>query len=512
MFTTIASGALQGVDSFLVQVEVSITAGLPCFEMVGFLGSEVREARERVRVALHNTGYIIPRKRITINLSPANIRKEGSSFDLPIAIGILTSLGIIPNEELKEVLLVGELGLNGEVKSVVGILPTVLLAKEKGYQICFVPSENIKEAQVVKGIQIVGINNITEVIIYLTGTTVDKDKLKEKTRIYCQKNSKIKIDEKLADFQEINGQIAVKRATEIAAAGFHHVLIVGSPGSGKTMIAKRIPTILPPLSYHESLEVTKIYSIAGLLEHQGLLTKRPFWSPHHTITEKALAGGSRIPKPGIVSLAHRGVLFLDELPEFKRSTLEILRQPIEEHKIQIARSHGIITYPAHCMIVGAMNPCPCGYYPNPNKCSCKEYQVKRYIDKISGPLLDRIDIVVEAPPITMTDLNSHKQNETSEQIRNRVMKAREIQEKRYINTTYLFNSEIDVKDIKKYCFLGEAEQKFMESLFDMLELSARSYHRMIKVARTIADLEGEELIRERHLAEAACYRGMLKND
>lgn len=511
MFTTVTSGALLGIDSYLVQVEVSITEGLPCFEMVGFLGSEVREARERVRVSLHNTGILIPPKRITVNLSPAHIRKEGSAFDLPIAIGIITGLGLIPIEELEKVIILGEVGLDGDVKSVQGILPIILLAKEEGYTICIVPSVNREEAQVVEGVLVVGVSNMKEAIAFLTGTSSQKIKLQRKYNQQREQKKKNLRKEELLDFRDINGQIVVKRGAEVAAAGFHHLLVIGPPGSGKTMIAKRIPSILPPLTIEESLEVTKIYSIAGLLQQEGLLTRRPFWNPHHTISEQALAGGGRIPKPGIISLAHRGVLFLDELPEFKRNTLEILRQPIEDQKIQIARSYGTVTYPAHCMIVAAMNPCPCGYYPDANKCNCKEYEIHRYLNKISGPLLDRIDIIVEAPQITIRELQEENNNETSKEIRERVMKAREIQEVRYSNTSFLFNSDLGAKDIKTYCKLGEKQELFMEKIFASMDLSARVYHRMIKVARTIADLDGKEEIQEQHLAEAACYRVSNKN-
>ncbi len=506
MFTTTTTGALCGIESCMVQAEVDTAQGMPGFDMVGMLSGEVREARERVRVALKNLGIRIPPVRITVNLSPADIRKEGTAFDLPIAVGVLTSLGLIPAGHTEDMLFLGELGLDGEIKPVRGVLPIALKARECGLGVCVVPDGNVQEACVVQGISVVGAHDLKQLYAYLCASGRERRKMIP----YAEKKEDAGGGQEQGerpDFADISGQPAVRRAVEIAAAGFHNLMLIGPPGSGKTMIAKRIPSVLPPLSFEESLEVSKIYSVAGLLHAgQSLITRRPFLNPHHTISEQALAGGGRIPRPGAVSLAHRGVLFLDELPEFGRETIEIMRQPLEDKKIHIARSGGSYTYPADFMLVAALNPCPCGYFPDRNRCTCSPGAIRRYLSKISGPILDRIDLCVEAPRLEIGELDTEREGECSARIRERVMAARERQKLRFRGTSYQFNTDLPAGDLKRYCPLGPGGKLLLEELFRTMNLSARGYHRVIRVARTIADLDGSEDILERHISEAACYR------
>ncbi len=510
MYSEMKSGAIRGIQAYLVGVEVDIAPGLPSFQMVGSLSGEVRESRERVCVALKNAGLSIPAAHITVNLAPADCRKEGTAFDLPIAVGMLQAMGFFAEAATESLLLLGELGLNGEVKEVKGVLPIVQMAAHCGIRECIVPKENAREGAVIPGIMVRGAEHISEVLEYLK-----KRAAKEPCDV--PQIAHMDVQELLeagegewepdADFAQILGQEAAKRAAEIAAAGFHNLLLAGPPGAGKSMIAKCIPGILPPLTLEESLAVTSVASVAGLIpKGQGLITKRPFQSPHHTISQAALTGGSNIPRPGIISLAHRGVLFLDELPEFPRSALDSLRQPLEERQVQVVRMGGNVIYPADFMLICAMNPCPCGYYPDKNRCHCTQNQVKRYMGKVSGPLLERIDVCVELQPVKIASLHSGKGGECSRTVRGRVLEARERQKRRFLETDYRFNSDMKPTDMERFCPLGSKERKRMEQIHRKLDLSARTYHRILKVARTIADLAGEEEIAEEHLLEAACFR------
>lgn len=507
MFCRVHSGAIHGIEGIQIEVEVDLSDGLPSLNMVGMLSAEIKESSERVRTALKNSKFTIPPKRITINLSPANIRKQGTLYDLPIAVGILTSMGYIKKENLEQVFIVGELSLDGKVNPIKGVLPLVYAARQAEISCCIVPKKNAKEGAAVDQIRVIGVNSLLEVL-----TVLKNPEAFQGEEGVCFDEEKMQSVSEEVDFSEVSGQEALKRAAQIAAAGMHNLLMMGAPGSGKTMIARRIPTILPPMTWEESIELTKIYSVAGLLSDKNpLVVKRPFRAPHHTISASSLAGGGTIPKPGEVSLSNYGVLFLDELPEFSKTVLEVLRQPMEDRKILVSRVHGSYEFPTNFMLVAAMNCCGCGYYPDRNRCNCKETQVARYLGRISRPLLDRIDICMEVSSIEYTDIRGQKKKkfskgEDSKTMRERVMRAREVQRIRYQGEKINTNSELSASQIQCYCKIDTAGEVLLEQAFARLKLTARGYNRILKVARTIADLDGEEQITRRHLSEAICYR------
>jgi len=500
MYSTIKTAVLEGIQTRQIQVEVDISNGMPVFEMIGHLAPEVREGKERIRTALHSIGVILPAKRITINLSPAHIRKTGTGFDLPIAIAIMQSLGLVTEDACAGKLFIGELSLNGQILPVNGILPVVSDGTKAGIREHIVPKGNENEAHLVNQACIYSFETLEEVLLFLNGKPYQEKRVETEENIYTQNK----------DFQDVCGQNFIKRACEVAAAGMHNMLLIGPPGAGKTMISERLSTILPPLTEEERLELSKIYSVCGLLTNKNALMKeRPFRAPHHTITQMGLTGGGAIPKPGEISLAHNGVLFLDELPEFQKSTLEILRQPLEEHEIHLVRAKGTVSYPANFLLLAAMNPCNCGYYPDMNKCRCSDSSLRRYFDKVSQPLLDRIDICVEAPALRYEELTSSgKAGESSEIIQKRVLACHEIQCERYKEESFSHNSAIPASRLEEFCFLGEKETKYMEKMYEKMNLTARTYHKILRVARTIADLEEAKKISLSHLNEAICYRNV----
>lgn len=511
MFSEAYSAIVQGIEGRIIHVEADVSNGLPCFSLVGYLSSEVKEARERVRIALRNSGFKIPPKKITVNLSPAGIRKDGTGYDFAIAVAILAAFGIISKEHLDSTVLIGELSLDGKSKAVRGVLPMVYTAYEHGMKYVIVPKQNIREALFVKGIGVIGVESLEEAVMVLN--------CNEPCRFVCKGvNNNDVLDlcwkekrEKIPGFEDISGQDMACRAAEVAAAGLHNFLMIGAPGTGKTMIARRIAGIMPEPQFSECMEISKVYSVAGLLtEETPVMQERPFRAPHHTITQTALAGGGRYPKPGEISLASGGVLFLDELPEFNRQALEVLRQPLEDGYVNVARLDGNCRYPAKFMLVAAMNPCRCGYYPDRRKCTCTPVQVKNYLGRISTPLLDRVDICAETVPLKLDEVNPavNRKKETSEEIRKRVAAAHEIQKERYKNEDFMFNSCLAPSGIRKYCVLSKEAEDYMESILGGMSFSARAYHKVLKAGRTIADLEGKDLIGKSHIAEAVCYRGI----
>lgn len=513
MFSSILTGGLNGMEAYLLRAEVDISHGLPTFSMVGSLSNEVREAKERIQVALKNAGFDLPPNKITVNLSPAHIRKDGTGYDVPIAVGILQSLGYFEEKSSENIMFIGELGLNGEIKPVNGILPIVRIAAENQVRCCIVPTDNAIEGSVIPGVEVKGVENIVQLVQFLQEEDYQKDTILPTYQCSLAQIRKKHRENGVADFSEVRGQEIAKRAAEIAAAGFHNLLMSGPPGGGKSMIAQRIPGILPELTDKECLEVSSIYSVAGLLDSQHpLITQRPFQSPHHTISNAALVGGGVRIHPGVISLSHRGVLFLDELTEFPRNILECLRQPLEEHKVSIARVNGNFQYPANFMLVCAMNPCKCGYYPDKNRCTCSEKDMIQYRNRLSGPLLDRIDMYVETARVDLMKLQGAGNEESTETIRKRVEKARKIQQKRFQKKNYTFNSEMKASDMDEFCVLGKREKRLMEMAYTKLKLSARTYHRVLKVARTIADLDGSDVIKEKHISEALAYRITERRD